>query len=576
MDVFDPRVQALPLQRQETLQTYIAVTGQDIGEAIALLSRSEWNTQIAVTKFFDGEDTSLPQASPELEPQPDLQPHIRRETLFPDNDDDDLAAFGVQGGLVGARSSSRSSAGSIISRPEPAPRIATRPVDPPTARPGFLLGLFFTGYNLLYRIASGGIGLLGVLFPFIPRLLQGIGLISASRRAGGLSAVAAGAGTRGGGDGSSGQRKTLSPKDTAARFIREFEESYGIATSVSNDDDTSEEGKTDASSAEKPTTLPFLENGYNMSLEKAHQESKFLLVLLLSSEHEHTDPWVRNSLLSPGFLSFLAENRDKLLLWGGNVRDSEPYTVSTSLKVTKFPFMGVVVHTPNVSSTAMSLAARIPGLSTPGEIVQKISTAIETFNPALERVRAQRTEQRAARSIREEQDLAYQRSLERDRERARQKKEEEERAKREEERKREEEERARNYEANLKAWKRWRAHKLLEEPEESDKSAVRINFVLLDKDRCVRRFKGDMDIEEVYAFVECLDEIDEEGETVEEPPEGFEHKYGFRLVMPMPRTEIPLENGGTIRERIGRGGTLVVERVDGEEAEEDDEDEEEE
>lgn len=50
MDYSDPRVQALPLQRQDTLQTYIAVTGQDVGEAIALLSRSEWNVQVCIPR----------------------------------------------------------------------------------------------------------------------------------------------------------------------------------------------------------------------------------------------------------------------------------------------------------------------------------------------------------------------------------------------------------------------------------------------------------------------------------------------------------------------------------------------
>ncbi|KAI5290206.1 hypothetical protein KEM54_002194 [Ascosphaera aggregata] len=550
MDDSDPRIEALPLQRQETLQSYIAVTGQDVGEAIALLERSEWNVTIAVTKFFDGEDTFVPQAV-QPEPQMPASSNARREILFPDDD--------FSPPIV--RTDSRH----ITNRPEPAPRIPIQPVDTPTARPGFLLGLFFTGYNILYRVASGGISLLGLLFPFIPRLLQGVGMIGASRRVAGLST----AGNRTGhlaGNGFSGRRKNLSPKDTAARFIREFDENYGTTTAVGD-------GKKTAAyePGEKVTTLPFLENGYNISLEKAHQESKFLLVLLVSPEHEHTDLWIRNSLLSQAFLSFLSENRSKLLLWGGNVRDSEPFTVSNSLKVTKFPFMGVVVHTPNISSTAMSLAARIPGLSTPSEIIQKISTAFETFSPALERVKAQRAEQRAARNIREEQDLAYQRSLERDRERVRQKKEKEERAKREEERKKEKEERARKYEADLQIWKLWRVGRLTSEPEHGDKEAVRINFVMPDGERCVRRFRGDAGIEEVYAFVECFELLDDENrQKVEKPPEDFDHEYGFRLVMPMPRTEILLENGGSVRERIGRGGMLVVERIDGEEDEDDD------
>ncbi|KAJ3473348.1 hypothetical protein NLG97_g10356 [Lecanicillium saksenae] len=41
--------------QQEALQQYLAVTNQEIGEAIPLLQRSQWNVQIAIAKFFDGE-----------------------------------------------------------------------------------------------------------------------------------------------------------------------------------------------------------------------------------------------------------------------------------------------------------------------------------------------------------------------------------------------------------------------------------------------------------------------------------------------------------------------------------------
>ncbi|KAG8409432.1 Ubx domain-containing protein [Metarhizium acridum] len=48
-------VEQLSTTQQEALQQYIQVTNQDPKEAISLLQRSQWNVQIAIAKFFDGE-----------------------------------------------------------------------------------------------------------------------------------------------------------------------------------------------------------------------------------------------------------------------------------------------------------------------------------------------------------------------------------------------------------------------------------------------------------------------------------------------------------------------------------------
>lgn len=117
---------------------------------------------------------------------------------------------------------------------EPAPRILTQPEDQPTYRPPFILALFFTPFNLLYRLLCSSFRLFGALFPFLPRFLN----VTANPALQGVRRDTSG-------------RRPLGPKDTAARFIREFEEEYGSHS------------------------LPFLENGYNMALEKAHRDLKF-------------------------------------------------------------------------------------------------------------------------------------------------------------------------------------------------------------------------------------------------------------------------------------------------------------
>jgi FAS-associated factor 2 len=45
--------------------------------------------------------------------------------------------------------------------------------------------------------------------------------------------------------------------------------------------------------------------------------------------------------------------------------------------------------------------------------------------------------------------------------------------------------------------------------------------------------------------------------------------YKFRLVSPMPRTVYGIEEGGTIGDRIGRNGNLIVEPIRKEDDDED-------
>ena len=409
---------------------------------------------------------------------------------------------------------------------EPAPRIVTQPEDQTVYRPPFLLALLFTPLNFVYRLLCSSFRLFGALFPFLPRLFS-------------VTANPALQGTRRNTNG----RRALAPKDTAARFTREFEEEYGTHS------------------------LPFLDNGYNMALEKAHRELKFLLVVLLSPEHDDTGCWVRDTLLSQEVVGFVNNSENNVIVWGGNVQDSEAYQVANSLRCTKLPFASVIVHTPNVSSTAMSVVARIAGNTTPVEFVGKLRAAITQNKEALDRIRATRAEQQASRSIREQQDSAYERSLAIDRERARQRREAEAARERAEQEQREKVAANEKRAQQLQQWKQWRAQTLLGEPGTDVKEAVRVSIRLPSGERVIRRFEPDADLEELYAFVECYDVLHEAQGAASEitKPEGFEHRYGFRLVSPMPRTVYEMEPGVSIREKVGRGGNLLIEPVEDEE-----------
>ncbi|KAH8731563.1 hypothetical protein GQ44DRAFT_822469 [Phaeosphaeriaceae sp. PMI808] len=510
----DPNVDvaALSSDQQEALQQFIAVTDQEPTAAIPLLRRCEWNVQIAIARFFDGEPAEDPVAAAAAQQAP--QDIRRQETL-----------------LNGFTSSPQSSTSSRRVRIEPAPRVVPQPEGQVSTQAPFVLAIIFAPFSLVYSLLSKYFRFMGWMFPFIPRTW---GRLTASN----INSPTSRRSTTTG-------RKPLNPRDTAARFIREFEEEYG------------------------PHQLPISESGYAQAFDLAKKNLQFLLVVLVSPEHDATTSFIRETLLSQTVVDFVRDPENNIILWAGNVQDSEAYQVSSALNCTKFPFAGLIVHTPQVSSTAMGIAARLAGPTTPTQFTAKLRTAMQQHTEPLARVRAQRQEQQATRNIRQQQDSAYERSLATDRERARKKREEQEAREKEE---REAQERAQA--ASLLAqkriqWRKWRAESIPPEPSPDSKDIVRIAVKLPTEARVVRKFAADAHIEELYAFVECYEflaaangEGSEKGR--EEEPSGYTHEYAFRLVSPMPREVYDVGSGGTIRERIGRSGNLIVERVEGE------------
>ncbi|KAL8836954.1 MAG: hypothetical protein Q9170_002716 [Blastenia crenularia] len=502
---FDPS--QLSETQQEALGTYTAVTNQEPKAAIPLLERSQWNVQIAIAKFFDGEapdpveearaSLSSSQAPPSLS--------SRQETL-------------MNGFSPSPRPLNRS-------RLDPAPRIVPQPENHNLYRPPFLLTLLFTPFNILYRLLSGSLRLFTYLFPFLPRLLAG--------SSGGRTQPRRQRDTTG--------RRPLNPRDTAARFTREFEEEYGHHD------------------------LKFFENGYAQAYDLAKKDLKFLLVVLLSPEHDDTSNFVRSTLLAPEVASYINDPQNKIILWAGSVQDSEAYQVSTALNCSKFPFAAVVAHTPQDSSSSMSTIARIIGLVPPSTFVARLQSAVSQHSAALERARASRNEQQATRNLREEQNNAYERSLAQDRERARQRREEEETRLRSEREAKRKAEAAETDARNAEQWKIWRAQSIPPEPIKSGDTITRVSIRMTSGERIVRKFKADADMEELYAFVECYDALSSKQDSTDiSEPTNYEHTYRFRLVSPLPRVVYDVTGGDTIGTLIGRSGNLLVESIDNE------------
>ncbi|KUI62591.1 UBX domain-containing protein 10 [Cytospora mali] len=453
---FDP-AQLSPTQ-QEALQQYTQLTNQEPKDALPLLERSQWNVQIAITKFFDGEGPD-----PVAEAQA-AQPIIPRTAGRHENLQE---SFYMPTGRVPRRD-----------RTEPAPRIVPQPST--TYRAPWLLTLLFAPFQLGWRLFSTLFRPLWYILSLLPQSLRPRAVSNSITR-----------GLR-----NTNGRKMLLPRDSAARFKREFEEEYGS------------------------NPLPWFEGGFAQAHDLAKKELKFLLVVLMSPEHDDTAPFARDVLLAPDVASFLSDPANNIILWGGNVLDSEAYIVSQEYNCTKFPFSVLISLAPKEGSTKMGVIKRLAGNVTESVYLGGIQSAMNKYTPDLEGLRAERRKKQL--------------------------------------------------------WRRWRATTIAPEPPASDKDVVRLAVKMPEETgagRVIRRFAGDTTVEELYAFVECHDLLskpadDSELDEKDGAPEGYDHSYSFRLASLMPREVYEPSKEKTLRETIGKSGNLIVEDVVEEEEEE--------
>lgn len=398
-----------------------------------------------------------------------------------------------------------------------------------------IISVLLSPFNLLQRLISGSFGIFKYLFPFVPQFFSAFSSRNSSARSR-LNTTG---------------RRPLNPRDTAARFAREFEEEYGSHE------------------------LNFFDNGYAQAYDLAKKELKFLLVILVSPEHDDTSTFIRETLLSLEVVQYINDPQNNILVWAGNVQDSEAYQVSTALNCSKFPFVALIAYNPQISPPSMSTISRITGLLPPSAFVPKLRAVISQHSAILERVRAAQVEQTAVRNLRDQQNSAYERSLAQDRERTRQRREaeaERRHLEQQEKAKKEAEERDRD---NLEKWKLWRTQSLSPEPEPDAKEVTRVSIRMPSGERVVRRFDATTRTEELYAFVECHSLLQSKPDSplqTASKPRDYLHEYKFRLVSPMPRAVYAPEDEGTIGRRIGRSANLIVEPIgqdDDEEAESD-------
>jgi FAS-associated factor 2 len=245
----------------------------------------------------------------------------------------------------------------------------------------------------------------------------------------------------------------------------------------------------------------------------------------------------------------------------------------------------------------MTLLTRIEGPISPTRLITNLTTAVSRTKPMLMQRRALKAEQNFARELRRQQEEAYKNSLAQDRLR-----EETERRKIEESKNAERERHQRRLtlekrQRDREQWRLWKTDDLKKRGIVGMKSEIgktaRVGIRLIGGERIVQIFPGNITLAEVYSFVECYDLLfpqsssSDEGLTLQMSslredsgdngevgkPEGYEHEFMFRLVVPYPRKVI--DSGFTpVKNESGLwpSGSIVVEEIEDEEDEEDESD----
>lgn len=88
----------------------------------------------------------------------------------------------------------------------------------------------------------------------------------------------------------------------------------------------------------------FERTSFMEALRLAGQQFKFLFVYLHSPEHANTPLFCERTLCSEPVVQFVNEN---FVAWGGDVRTSEGFQMSNSLKASTYPFCAVVMGSTN-------------------------------------------------------------------------------------------------------------------------------------------------------------------------------------------------------------------------------------
>ncbi|ODV98277.1 hypothetical protein PACTADRAFT_48066 [Pachysolen tannophilus NRRL Y-2460] len=387
-----------------------------------------------------------------------------------------------------------------------------------------------------------------------------------------------------------------------------------------NKEEEQDEQNQDAGSDSTNGRLEFFDGEFNEAYNFAKNNFKWLLIILCNESYKSQN-MIKKYLNNESFKKFISENN--IIIWGGDVSYAEPFEVGSVYKVKKLPYMGLIA---NVSTygrtmplmsivTKITFAEGIVDLSSK-KLIKKLQKYIDHYEPQLITLRYDKQEQEFSRLIRQEQDSAYQRSLMNDK------------YKEQEKAKKKEQELLKQKEEELQKIEKLKQDKIREiflmenciklfgnNNENNNKDFFQkgnhttIQFRLNTGERIISKFSKDKTLFDVYLFAECKlflthkrQKLSRDNEEEEEEEENFnfildffkksieshkkeindinginnyKHFFKFQLIQPMPRYLLEPNNNIKVADvkEIWPNGNLLIEYDVEDDAEEEEEEE---
>jgi FAS-associated factor 2 len=207
---------------------------------------------------------------------------------------------------------------------------------------------------------------------------------------------------------------SLSPDQDTSQFVDKFQLEYGRGADA---------------------RLNMERTSYAHAVQKAHRESKFLLVYLHSPLHDDTDRFCSQVLCSDNVLrlvngnnnnnnSGLHDERDdtgearssEVVTWAGQVWDPEAYNLSMDLNAASFPFMALLVCQ---SDRAVRVLDRIQGFIEDTPLLERLQHSMAATRAEMDRIRNEQVMRSVESNLRVEQDREYLEAMETDRQQQR-------------------------------------------------------------------------------------------------------------------------------------------------------------
>lgn len=291
----------------------------------------------------------------------------------------------------------------------------------------------------------------------------------------------------------------------------------------------------------------FLECAYSHALYIVKKDIRWLLVYIESDQNKEAIDFTQDVLINKKFLKFIKDR--KILVWGGDISESEAFQTCNQFNITKIPFLGLFCLTVNQiptssgmqqSAPVLSLVAKLQGYKSLNATLNKLDRAYKKYNPTVNQLKLNMSSLHGA--VRSLQGDAYDNSLRRNQQQRF--------------------ERQQNQEALRDQWLKWRKSTLAPECNERGEYS-RIAIKLPDGSRVQLKVNKTCSLEEIYALVECnlLQQIQIDESTTYEQPENYVHEYDFDIYSLVPRQLLPRDRSTIISENplVYPNGNLIVE-----------------